>query len=74
MGIPTNPTPHPTAAHLREQALALGVEVSDQDLVAVDAFLAAVLPALAELEDGLTPTDAPTDLRPDPAPGEAGQA
>jgi hypothetical protein len=66
MGIAKNPTPRLTPAHLREQARILGVEVTDEDLVAVDGFLAAVLPALAELEDGLGAADAPTDLRPDP--------
>jgi hypothetical protein len=44
---------------LREVARLQGVEASDEDLVAVQSFLEAILPHLAELEQRIPPELAP---------------
>ncbi len=41
----------PTVAELRSAARVHGVEPSDADLVAVQGFLATILPSLIEIED-----------------------
>ncbi len=41
----------PSIDHLRASAAVQGIEPTDADLAAVQAFLATVLPALAEIEE-----------------------
>jgi len=50
-----------TLEQLRAQAASLGVDPTDADLEAVLGFLAAILPALAEIERGLSLERASTD-------------
>ena len=56
----SSPEP-PTFEHLRAQAASLGVDPTDDDLEAVLGFLAAILPALVEIERGLPLEAAPVD-------------
>lgn len=52
----------PSLAHLRTLAEAQGVEPTDEDLEAVRAFLAVLLPAFEELERLIPPGTVPAGL------------
>ena len=45
---------------LREQARALGVDPTDEDLAQVETFLEVILPTLRELEERIPPELAPS--------------
>ena len=51
----------PTVEHLRAEAAIRGVHPTAADLEAVVGFLAAILPAVAEIERSLPPEAAPAD-------------
>ena len=61
--------PAPSIDELRREAERLGVSPTDADLEQVRGFLAVVLPAFAELEDLVSPTDGPAGVfRPEEEP------
>lgn len=61
--------PGPSIDELRRQAERLGVSPTDADLEQVHGFLAVVLPAFAELEELVSPADAPAGVfRPEEEP------
>ena len=55
-------SPVPSLEELRALARAQGVEPSDDDLVVASGFLAAILPALREIEEEIPPGTAPAGL------------
>lgn len=61
--------PAPSIDELRREAERLGLSPTDADLEQVQCFLAVVLPAFAELEELVTPSDGPAGVfRPEGEP------